>query len=79
MTERFTSFTALLAELKSRFQSALAGLTDRPDEYLDQIRRSQDAKFGDYQANFAMSLGNCCAARRRADVADARLATLGAE
>ena len=35
----------------------MAGLTDQPDEWLEQIRRSQDPKFGDYQANFAMSLG----------------------
>ena len=46
----------LLPELKSRFRAALAGLADRPDEYLDQIRRSQDPKFGDYQANMAMPL-----------------------
>ncbi len=47
----------LLPELKARFCRALEGLTDAPEQYLDQIRRSQDAKFGDYQANFAMSLG----------------------
>jgi len=47
---------SLLSLLKERFRPALAGLTDRPDECLEQIRRSQDAKFGDYQANFCMSL-----------------------
>lgn len=47
----------LLPELKARFAAALEGLTDSPQQYLDQIRRSQDPKFGDYQANFAMSLG----------------------
>ena len=47
----------ILSELKSRFRAALAGLTDSPEEYLDQIRPSQDPKFGDYQANLAMPLG----------------------
>jgi len=48
---------SILADLKSRFRAALAGLTDTPDELLDQIRPSQDPKFGDYQANLAMPLG----------------------
>ena len=47
----------LLAELQSRFRVALAGLVDEPGEYLALIRPAQDVKFGDYQANFAMSLG----------------------
>ena len=47
----------ILSELKSRFRAALAGLTDSPEEYLDQVRPSQDPKFGDYQANLAMPLG----------------------
>jgi arginyl-tRNA synthetase len=47
----------ILSELKSRFHAALAGLTDSPEEYLDQVRPSQDPKFGDYQANLAMPLG----------------------
>jgi arginyl-tRNA synthetase len=46
----------ILSELKSRFRAALAGLTDSPEEYLDQVRPSQDPKFGDYQANLAMPL-----------------------
>jgi arginyl-tRNA synthetase len=48
---------SILAELKTRFRTALAGLTDSPDELLDLIRSSQDPKFGDYQANLAMPLG----------------------
>jgi len=32
-------------------------LTDRPEAWLEMIRRAQDARFGDYQANFAMALG----------------------
>jgi len=48
---------SILAELKTRFRAALAGLTDTSDELLDLIRTSQDPKFGDYQANLAMPLG----------------------
>ena len=48
---------SILPELKERFRGALAGLVDEPAELLELIRRSQDPKFGDYQANFAMPLG----------------------
>src|SRR3954454_12067384 len=60
----------VLAELKERFRGALAGLAgernategvpyraEQVAELLDMIRPAQDAKFGDYQANFAMPLG----------------------
>ncbi len=47
----------LLANLQARFRQALAALTDRPEPWLEMIRRAQDARFGDYQANFAMGLG----------------------
>ncbi len=50
----------VLALLKSRFRPALAALVaDKAQlpELLDMIRPAQDAKFGDYQANFAMPLG----------------------
>ncbi len=47
----------ILPELKHRFRNALAGFTNAPEELLDQVRRTQDARFGDYQANFAMPLG----------------------
>jgi arginyl-tRNA synthetase len=53
-------FMNILPALKTRFQKALAGLLDDSAEIeksLDLIRRSQDPKFGDYQANMAMSLG----------------------
>jgi arginyl-tRNA synthetase len=49
----------ILALLKSRFRPALAALVADParqDELLAMIRPAQDAKFGDYQANFAMPL-----------------------
>jgi len=51
---------SILTTLKERFRAALTGLVQDPEELLkllEQIRRSQDAKFGDYQANMAMSLG----------------------
>jgi arginyl-tRNA synthetase len=35
---------------------ALTGVIDNPETYLDLIRPSQDTKFGDFQANFAMPL-----------------------
>src|SRR5436853_7287179 len=50
----------ILAILKDRFRPALAALVADPGkaaELLDLIRPAQDAKFGDYQANFAMPLG----------------------
>src|SRR5690349_7194357 len=47
----------LLAELQSRFRSALTSLVDDPDELVQMVRPSQDPRFGDYQANFAMPLG----------------------
>jgi arginyl-tRNA synthetase len=47
----------ILAELKLRFEPALQKLTDNPAAALEMIRTAQDPKFGDYQANFAMSLG----------------------
>ena len=43
----------LLQELRGRLDAALAELSpaeDRP-ALLDMVRRSQEAKFGDYQAN----------------------------
>ncbi|MEI8373091.1 MAG: arginine--tRNA ligase [Planctomycetota bacterium] len=47
----------LLPNLQSRFRQALATLTDQPEPWLEMIRRAQDTRFGDYQANFAMALG----------------------
>jgi arginyl-tRNA synthetase len=48
---------SILPDLKQRFRSALAGLVDDPADLLELVRRSQDPKFGDYQANMAMPLG----------------------
>jgi arginyl-tRNA synthetase len=48
-----------LAELRRRFAAALSPYAEGPqlDELLEMVRPSQDAKFGDYQANVAMPLG----------------------
>ena len=47
-----------LAELKLRFSKSLANFVDDPAELLSMIRPASDTKFGDYQANCAMVLGN---------------------
>jgi arginyl-tRNA synthetase len=47
----------LLFDLRNRFRPALAGLSDDVQPLLDMIRPTQDARFGDYQANCAMPLG----------------------
>ena len=47
---------SILPDLKKRFHSALAGMVDDPAEMVELVRRSQDPKFGDYQANMAMPL-----------------------
>jgi arginyl-tRNA synthetase len=46
----------LLNLLRQRFTPALAELVADPAPLLDLIRPAQDPKFGDFQANFAMSL-----------------------
>jgi arginyl-tRNA synthetase len=47
-----------LAEIKSRFSLPLSEYVDDPHDLLGMIRPAGDPKFGDYQANCAMSLGN---------------------
>jgi len=55
----------ILRQLQGRFRAALEALTndgafpslEGVDELLAMVRPSQDPKFGDYQANFAMALG----------------------
>jgi arginyl-tRNA synthetase len=46
----------LLAELQRRFAAALPAELGRRPEILDSVRPSQNPKFGDYQADFAMKL-----------------------
>ena len=48
---------SILREIANRFRLVLSRLVDDPEEFLAMIRRSQDPRFGDYQANFAMPLG----------------------
>jgi arginyl-tRNA synthetase len=46
----------ILAELRSRFADALRDFTPDPAPFAGMVKPSQDAKFGDYQANCAMPL-----------------------
>ncbi len=46
----------ILAEIRSRFEPVLTEWTDDPSSVIEMLKASQDAKFGDYQANFAMPL-----------------------
>jgi arginyl-tRNA synthetase len=48
---------SILPELTKRFHVVLSEMIDDPDSVIDMLRTSQDPKFGDYQANFAMPLG----------------------
>jgi arginyl-tRNA synthetase len=48
---------SLLSELRERFAPVLAEFDADAGPWLEMIRPSQDSKFGDYQANFAMALG----------------------
>ena len=50
---------SILADLRSRFAAALATLTEGDDvaSLAEMVLPSQDARFGDYQANCAMPLG----------------------
>ena len=47
----------ILSELQTRFRTALAALIDDPAEFLKLVQPAADARFRDYQANLAMSLG----------------------
>ncbi|MCH2362904.1 MAG: arginine--tRNA ligase [Pirellulales bacterium] len=47
----------ILTELRARFREVLANFDGDVESLLDMIRPSQDARFGDYQANMAMPLG----------------------
>ena len=72
----------ILRELRARFAQALDDLTggqpagsSGPAELVEMVRQSQDAKFGDYQANMAMPLGKQLGRPPR-DVASAIVAEL---
>jgi arginyl-tRNA synthetase len=47
----------ILAELRNRFRTALMALDSGAGQFAEMVLPSQDAKFGDYQANCAMPLG----------------------
>jgi arginyl-tRNA synthetase len=47
----------ILAELRLRFRQALMALDPGAGQFAEMVLPSQDAKFGDYQANCAMPLG----------------------
>ena len=46
-----------LAELRSRFIQVLSELTPDPATFAAMVKPTQDANFGDFQANCAMPLG----------------------
>lgn len=45
-----------LAELRRRLHAALSGLVPAPEPYVEMLRPTQEARFGDFQANCAMPL-----------------------
>lgn len=47
----------ILAEVRRRFRQALVALDPAAGQFAEMVLPSQDAKFGDYQANCAMPLG----------------------
>ena len=46
----------ILAQLRARFEPTLQSLTDDPSPYVAMVKPTQDARFGDFQANCAMPL-----------------------
>src|SRR5262245_25623138 len=46
----------ILHLLQKKFREALAGLIKDPAPYVAMVKAAQDPRFGDYQANCAMSL-----------------------
>ncbi len=46
----------MLAQLQSRFAKVLASYTDDVERFAQMVKPAQDARFGDFQANFAMPL-----------------------
>ncbi len=66
----------VLAELRRRFADALRPLVEPTPELLDMVRRAQDAKFGDYQANMAMPLKGRLGGKSPRDIASEIVAGL---
>jgi arginyl-tRNA synthetase len=65
----------LLKLLQERFATALGGIVADPGPYLSMVKPAQDARFGDYQANCAMSLAKVLGKKPR-DVAQEIVARL---
>jgi arginyl-tRNA synthetase len=65
----------LLRLLQQRFATALGGVVTDPGPYLSMVKPAQDARFGDYQANCAMSLAKVLGKKPR-DVAQEIVAHL---
>jgi arginyl-tRNA synthetase len=56
----------LLHQLQQKLHAALAGLVADPAPYAAMLKPAQDARFGDYQANCAMSLARVLGKDRKA-------------
>src|SRR5438067_7160483 len=56
----------LLHQLQQQLHAALAGLVADPAPFAAMVRPAQDARFGDYQANCAMSLAKQLGQKPRA-------------
>lgn len=59
----------ILDEIRTRFEPVLSEWTDDPSSVIEMLKASQDAKFGDYQANFAMPLAKHAEGLNSRDVA----------
>src|SRR5438876_2855390 len=70
-----TQHMNLLQLLQQTFQEALTGLVSDPDSYLQDVKPTQDARLGDYQANFAMRLAKVLGGKPR-DIAEKIVARL---
>ncbi|HWL08138.1 MAG TPA: arginine--tRNA ligase [Planctomicrobium sp.] len=68
----------ILRLLKDRFAAALQGAIDDVAPFADMVRPVQDARFGDYQANFAMPLSGRLKLKSR-DVAESVVPKLDLE
>lgn len=62
--------------VRQAFAQPLGQLVDHSADYVQLVRATQDPKFGDYQANFAMPLAKALKQKPR-DVADHVVKTLG--
>ena len=63
------------SKLESLLSPILAKHTETPEKFLGMLNRCADPKFGDYQANFAMSLAKTLGQKPR-DVAEAMTADI---